>query len=138
MAQTTSGDRARAPAAQLLRDALSELANNSGGGGRPTATSLCKLAGVSRNTLYADHKDILRELYKLQRRRHRAPSPAHQLTQRLRDENEALKMQVKRLAALIDHYFSAWSESSTLLQRRERELADFRKGTKSGPVSIQK
>src|SRR5258708_5994840 len=124
MANTTSVDRPAKAAAQLLQDALAELANDASGGS-PTATSLCRLAGVSRNTLYADYRGILHELYKLQRRLHRAPSPAHQLTQRLRDENEALQVQVKLLAALVDHYFAAWTESSTLLERRDRELADL-------------
>ena len=137
MALATNVDEISKPAAHLLRDALCKLEHDSAVG-FPTATALCKLAGVSRNTLYADHKDILHELYKLQRRRHRAPSPAHQLTQRLRDENEALQLQVKRLAALVDHYFAAWSESSNLLQRRERQLADLKRKLNSAPVAIRR
>jgi hypothetical protein len=116
MANTTSVDSSSKSSADLLQNALAELAGDSSGE-RPTATKLCRLAGVSRNTLYADHKDILHGLYKLQNQRHRTPSPAHRAVQALRLENEALRLQVGRLAALADHYFAAWTESSALLER---------------------
>jgi len=137
MAHTTSVDSNCQSATELLRNALSELASD-GARERPTATKLCRLAGVSRNTLYSDHKDILHELYKLQHLRRRAPCPSHQTEQALRLENQALVAQVSRLAALADHYFAAWTESSTLLERRDRELADVRKRSKSKPISIER
>jgi hypothetical protein len=55
----------------------------------------------------------------------------------LRDENEALQVEVKRLAALVAHYFTAWTESSTLLARRDRELAQLRRQLNSSPVSLR-
>jgi hypothetical protein len=56
----------------------------------------------------------------------------------LRLENQTLVVQVSRLAALADHYFAAWTESSTLLDRRDRELADLRRRSNSEPISIKR
>jgi hypothetical protein len=137
MAHTTSVDSSCKSAAELLRSALSELSGDCNGEW-PTATKLCRLAGVSRNTLYADHKHILHELYKLQHLRRRVPSPSHQTVEGLRLENQTLVVQVSRLAALADHYFAAWTESSTLLDRRDRELADLRRWSNSEPISIKR
>lgn len=36
-------------------------------------------------------------------------------------------MHATQLAALVDHYFAAYRETTTLLERRERELAQLRK-----------
>ncbi len=58
--------------------------------------------------------------------------------QRLRDENEELQSRVGKLAALVDHYFAAWQEASSLLQRRERELADLRRSVKPNLVTLRK
>ena len=57
---------------------------------------------LSRNTLYADHKDILHDLYRLQRRRHRAPNPAQQVVQRLRQENERLKHRLDEAETIVE------------------------------------
>ena len=89
------------------------------------------------NALYRYHPDILQELHKLQRRRHCDPVPARHALQQLRDENEDLGHQVTNLASLVDHYFAAWQEASSMLQRRERELADLRKSAKTKLVSIR-
>jgi hypothetical protein len=93
MAPTTGIDGGCKSAAELLRNALLELAGD-GSDERPTATKLCRLAGVSRNSLYADHTDILHGLYELQNLRRRAPNTAHQAVQALRLENQALVVQV--------------------------------------------
>jgi len=37
----------------------------------------------------------------------------------LRNDNENLRHQAAKLAALVDHYFAAWQEASTQLARRE-------------------
>ena len=58
--------------------------------------------------------------------------------QQLRDENEDLHQHVAKLAALVDHYFAAWQETSSLLRRRERELADLRRNAKPKLVSMRK
>ena len=55
----------------------------------------------------------------------------------LREDNDALKQQVAKLAALVDHYFAAWQETHTLLARRERELSELRRAAKSKVVSIR-
>jgi len=41
------------------------------------------------------------------------------------------------LAALVDHYFAAWKETQTLLERRERELAELRRNIKPNLVPIR-
>jgi hypothetical protein len=102
-----------------------------------TAKALCELAGVSRNALYRYHPTVLHELHKLQQRRHREPSPARQDLKRLRNDNEALRRQAAKLAALADHYFAAWQEASTQLARRERELAELRRNIPGKIVAIR-
>ena len=57
---------------------------------------------------------------------------------RLRDENDELHLQVSKLAALVDHYFAAWQEASSALQRRERELAELRRSVKPRLVALRK
>ena len=136
MASATADLAARTPA-QRLRDALQELAS-SDAAEVPTATALCELAGVSRNALYRYHTDVLHELHKLQHRRHRTPAKTDQTLQRLRDENDELQSRVSKLAALVDHYFAAWQEASSVLQRRERELAELRRGVKPKLVALRK
>ena len=135
MARATADLAARTPA-QRLRDALQELTSNDAAE-VPTATVLCELAGVSRNALYRYHTDVLHELHKLQHRRHRRPARTDQTVQRLRDENDELHSQVSKLAALVDHYFAAWQETSSLLRLRERELADLRRNVKPKLVSFR-
>ena len=122
--------------AQRLRDALAALVAGSTSEA-PTASALCELAGVSRNALYRYHTDVLHELHKLQRRRCRDPGPAKRDSQQLRNENEDLRQHVAKLAALVDHYFAAWQETSSLLRRRERELADLRRNVKPKLVPIR-
>ena len=136
MARATADLAARTPA-QRLRDALHELAS-SDAAEVPTATALCELAGVSRNALYRYHTDVLHELHKLQHRRHRIPAKTDQTLQRLRDENDELQSRVSKLAALVDHYFAAWQEASSVLQRRERELAELHRSVKPKLVALRK
>ena len=136
MTSASTADSTSRPPTQRLRDALVRLtADNTSEA--PTASALCVLAGVSRNALYRYHSDILQELHALQRRRHRDPGSARRALQQLRVGNEDLRQQVIALASLVDHYFAAWQEASSMLQRRERELADLRKGAKPNLVSIR-
>ena len=131
MADATNRDTSsKRTASERLQEALVELNRHQGSGGAAsalTAKALCELAGVSRNALYRYHPAVLHELHKLQQRRHREPSPARQDLERLRNDNEALRRQAAKLAALVDHYFAAWQEASTQLARRERELAQLRR-----------
>jgi AcrR family transcriptional regulator len=136
MTSTPTIDPTSRPPARRLCDALVRLtADNTSEA--PTASALCALAGVSRNALYRYHPDILQELHELQRQRHCDPGSARRALQQLRDENEDLCQQVTHLASLVDHYFAAWQEASSMLQRRERELADLRKSAKTKLVSIR-
>jgi AcrR family transcriptional regulator len=136
MASASTVDPTSRPAAQRLRDALVRLAADDTPEA-PTASALCALAGVSRNALYRYHPDILHDLHELQHRRHRDPGSPRRALQQLRDDNNDLCQQVTHLASLVDHYFAAWQEASTMLQRRERELADLRKSAKTKLVSIR-
>jgi AcrR family transcriptional regulator len=136
MARATVDLAARTPE-QRLRDALKKLAS-SDAADAPSATALCELAGVSRNALYRYHTDILHELHQLQHRRHRSPAKIDQTLQRLRDENGELQTQVSKLAALVDHYFAAWQEVNSVLQRRESELAELRCRVKPKVVALRK
>lgn len=126
----SAGQRLREALAELVRQQTSDCAPQP-----PTATALCELAGVSRNALYRYHPDVLEELHKLQQKAGGAPGPARHGDQQLREENEALRHQLSALAALVDHYFAAWQETRTLLERRERELAELRRNIKPKLVS---
>ncbi len=141
MAEATNSDSSsKRSARERLQEALLELnRHRAAGGSAPalTAKALCELAGVSRNALYRYHPAVLHELHKLQRRRPREPSPARQDRQRLRNDNENLRHQATKLAALVDHYFAAWQEASTQLARRERELAELRRNTPAKVVAIR-
>ena len=129
----------RSPA-ERLREALAELVTRQSPGGTNealTATALCDLAGVSRTAIYRYHPDVLHELHKIQRRSRRDPGPDKRTLHKLRDENRVLQQQVAKLAALVDHYYAAWNESRTLLERRERELAEVRRKSKANITAIR-
>lgn len=56
----------------------------------------------------------------------------------LHDVNDELHQQAARLAAMVDNYFTAWQEASSVLARRERELAELRRSVKPKLVGIRK
>ena len=129
------------PAAVRLRDALAEMIRQQASETSPTAltaTTLCELADVSRNALYRYHPDVLLALQRAQLRHGGQQAPAKREVAQVRAENEALRKQVTKLAALVDHYYAAWKESCTLLARRERELSDLRRNIKPRVVPIKK
>jgi hypothetical protein len=100
-----------------------------------TVTELCRLANVSRNSLYRYHAPILAAL-----RQHQSPKSArdkalHSAEQRRR-ENLELHQRLAKLAALVDHYFTAYRETAALLARRERELAEVRGKLASRPTVL--
>lgn len=141
MNRITLTDSAKRSTRTRLQDALSELGRRQPSDGTstaPTATELCRLAGVSRNALYRYHPKVLHELHQLQRKYVRSPGSAKMELVKLQEENSALRERVNKLAALVDHYYAAWHESNTLLERREREIADLRKNSKLKPVSLRK
>jgi hypothetical protein len=128
-------------ALERLDDVLAALLRQQASGGSPqslTATRLCELPGISRNALYRYHPDVLHALHHAQRRQHRADrGSAKRAARQLRQDNDALREQVTKLAAPVDHYYAAWQESRTLLARRERELAEVRRSIKPQVTSIR-
>jgi AcrR family transcriptional regulator len=135
----TSRRSRRRPAAQRLKEALAVLTGGAPGddGHRNvTVAELCRIAEVSRNSLYRYHTDILQALQRYQQQ-HRAAKPAaHSRTEPLSRENDVLRKQLTQLATLVDHYYGAYRETNTLLQRRERELADLRRSLDSKPLAL--
>jgi AcrR family transcriptional regulator len=110
-----------------LKDALERLtADTAHRPPRVTVSELCRLAEVSRNSLYRYHAPILAMLRRHQPRKS-ARIQARRAAEYRRRENEKLREQITQLVALVDHYFAAYRETTTLLERRERELAQLRK-----------
>jgi AcrR family transcriptional regulator len=102
----------------------------------PTIAALCRLAHVSRNSLYRYHPDILAAL-----RRHRARrgiSPRAGGGSSTKEEVNQLRAQLAKIAALVDHFYTAYREARTLLERRERELAELRRTLALVPSVISK
>jgi hypothetical protein len=87
----------------------------------PTVTTLCRLARVSRNTLYRFYPEIAVVVRQLRRRRTRGSRSRATVVRALRSEIDALRAQVTRLAALVDHYHAAAEELRLQLERRERK-----------------
>jgi transposase-like protein len=126
--------------AERLREALVTLAQPSGQGTSTlTVAALCRAGGISRNSLYRYHPQILEELHAL-RRQQRATGEAADCAEvrRLRVELAQLRLQIPKLAALIDHYFAASTELCTLLGRRDLELAELRRRLDSRPARISR
>lgn len=120
----------RPSAARRLHDALATLLRQQpdGESSKPlTALALCRLAGVSRNALYRYHPDVLLSLHEAQSCQRARPA-AKRIARLLRQENRELRDQLTQLAALVDHYFAAWQEARLQLERRDREVAELRRG----------
>ncbi|MGH8290538.1 MAG: hypothetical protein ACREV7_16225 [Steroidobacteraceae bacterium] len=104
---------------------------------KPTIAALCRLAGVSRNSLYRYHSDILESFRKRQgrwRRDHQQNLGASERPQRT--EAALLRKQIVKFTALIDHYYAAYRETSLLLARRDRELAELRRTLHARPTAL--
>lgn len=126
--------------AQRLREALTMMVRQRGGSASPpslTATALCELVGISRNALYRYHPDVVQALHVAQQKHLRRPDDAVRAA-RLRRDNAALRKQLTKLAALVDHYFAAWQETRLQLERRDRELAEVRRAHKPQVVSLHR
>lgn len=130
----------RTASAQRLREALTTMVRQRGDSASPpalTATALCDLAGISRNALYRYHPDVVQALHAAHQKHLRHPDNAGRAA-RLRRDNAALREQLTKLAALVDHYFAAWQETRLQLERRDRELAEVRRAHKPQVVSLQR
>jgi len=102
-----------------------------------TVSELCRVADVSRNSLYRYHAPILRELREHQRH---GPQAAHlkarKRAERRRIENLSLREHVAKLAALVDHYYAAHRDAARLLERHDRELAELRSKLATKPTPL--
>ncbi len=91
---------------------------------RPTISALCRLAGVSRNTLYRYYPDIALAVRRFGGRNgKRAGLTRTKTLKALRSEVAMLRGQLAQLATLADHYYTAAEEQRALVARRDRELA---------------
>jgi hypothetical protein len=102
---------------------------------RITAAAVCRTANVSRNSLYRYHPEILRTLREQRPRRNAARRSSHAAAADRR-ELSALRFQTKRLTALADHFYAAYTETQALLGRRNQELAELRRRLDSKPISL--
>lgn len=133
------GNTVKSASSQRLREALATMIKQQGGGASPpalTATTLCELAGISRNALYRYHPDVVQALHAAQQKHRPRLDGDRRAARQLRQDNAVLRKRLAKLAALVDHYFAAWQETRLLLERRERELADMRRDAKVRVVSI--
>ncbi len=104
---------------------------------RITVSSLCRVAGVSRNTVYRYYPDVADAARRLNRRRGARRRSAQQNTLRaLRAELAVLHAQLAKLATLVDHYHTEAEELRALLARRDRDLATRRARRHPTVVSI--
>ena len=111
-----------------LTEALSTLTSATPRASRRiTVSSLCRVAGVSRNTVYRYYPDIAEAVRRLSRRRGARHRSAQQNTLRaLRSELATLHAQLVKLATLADHYHTEAEELRALLVRRDRDMATRR------------
>ena len=126
-------------AAGRLHDALAVLSRSvPGSHDRATVAELCRCAGVSRNTLYRYHPDVLEALHRVQQNQQGPLSEdAGTACHTLRLELKSLQGQLAKLAALVDHFYGAYREAEVLLERRDREIAELRRSTKS-PLQLRR
>jgi hypothetical protein len=135
--KTTRQPQARRSGEARLEAALQSLTrprNADAAAKSVTVTELCQLAGVSRNSLYRDHPDILKKFHCHQTQcRQVSVSAIADRSRQLCQENAIQRKQLAQLAALVDHYCLAYQEASSMLVRRERELADLRRALHQRP-----
>ena len=136
--ERTTRPTRRGMAQARLKQALETLSQRSQTPAAPaTVAELCRLAKVSRNSLYRYHTEILQALRKHHPRGPKsAQAKAQKSAQLRRDENVSLRDDISKLAALVDHYYAAFRESHILLERRDRELAELRRRFTTRPVSL--
>jgi AcrR family transcriptional regulator len=104
---------------------------------RVTVASLCRRAGISRNTLYLFYPDALTAIRKLQDRTRQNVTDGVQL-RHLRAELARANSLIEHLSALADHYARAYQEAQELISRRERELAELRRSRGSLPTALRR
>jgi AcrR family transcriptional regulator len=115
-------------AKQRFAEAFATITSKaSGSAPRPTVSALCRLAGVSRNTLYRYYPDIAKAVRHFGGRNGKRARLARQkVLAALRSEVSQLRGQLAQMAALADHYYASAEEQRALVARRDRELASLR------------
>jgi hypothetical protein len=135
---TIHPDRRPAAAARLARalEVLSQSHDDNRCTQGATLSALCRLASVSRNSVYRYHPVILAAL-RVQQGRPATDPAALPSTQTVpATDYPLLQEQLSRLAALVDHYYAAYREARVVIERRERELAELKRKFRSAPVRI--
>jgi AcrR family transcriptional regulator len=123
------------PVQQRLVEALATLTDPSvPSPHRPTIATLCRLAGVSRNTLYRYYPDIAERVRRVRRRHGGGRSAREHVIKGLRSEVAELRGQLAKLATLADHYFAAAEEQRALVAHRDRELAALKRESSPTPL----
>jgi AcrR family transcriptional regulator len=106
-------------------------------GARDDRQNKCRRAGVSRNTLYRYHPNVLEALRRLQQQHGAVPEEAGAACRALRLELKCLQGQLTKLAALVDHFYGAYRDAQVLLERRDREISELRRSIGS-PIQLRR
>ena len=88
----------KSTSAQRLRETLATMVQQQGNGASPsalTATTLCELAGMSRNALYRYHPEVVQALHAAQQEHRPRIDGDRQAAQRLRRDNVGLREQIE-------------------------------------------
>ena len=104
---------------------------------RTTVASLCRRAGISRNTLYRFYPEALQAIRRM-RGRTQVNAPQLATIRQLRTELAHAHTLTRHLAALVDHYVLAYRETQEQLLQRERELAELRRSRASLPTGLRR
>lgn len=99
---------------------------------RLTVAGVCRLASVSRNTLYRYYPAIAKSIRRLRRRR--GTEALETALRSARSERAMLREQLAKVASLADHYHALTQELRAELARRDRELAELRRGGAPGLI----
>jgi len=137
---TKSGDT-RGGARRLER-ALAVLIQRTADGAcpqAPTVAALCRLSGVSRNSVYRYHPKILAAVRLHQ---HGPPAPGEMTalspSPSLEPSNSIIQEQLTKLAALVDHFYAAYREARATLDRRDREISELRRSLDVKPSPLRR
>jgi hypothetical protein len=123
------------PVEQRLVEALSTCTDpSSQSQHQPTISTLCRCAGVSRNTLYRYYPAMADKVRRLRRQRGRAQATRESVVKALRSEVAALRDQLAKLATLAEHHFAVAEEQRALVARRDRELAALKVGSRPSRI----
>jgi hypothetical protein len=132
---------ARRGAGRRLERAFAMLIQRTGDGTcpqEPTIAELCRLASVSRNSVYRYHPEILATLRDYQRRSAPGDPAVESPVRSATSDCASLQNQVSKLAALVDHYYGAYREVCAMLDRRDREISDLRRKLDGKPSPLRR